>query len=338
MNYFKLQKRIAILCLILLIITPFTSAYAASVEECGEALASYAQSFAQETTAESSTVKTHYYVASFDEREYAYKDQQCPTCTHNTFGSSVTDLGMDCVGWVSYAVHHCYGIGGSEFTYFATPQNNACNEAYQNVSYSGESSAKIGDILISSHHVMIYVGNGKIVDCANASGQHPGVALRNVPSDVGLIARLKDSAASSITQLVTSYNGVAVSANGSSGEAIDYSNFFFNGIPDGKYSLASRKSIFQIIVDALSALLDFFVGLLTYLIRGVIISFISVFDRLINNTIGSMNGEVKTLKEAGIDANDADDPTSINRHVTIEGLVFGDEDMDVFDVNIFRVD
>ena len=60
MNYFKLQKRIAILCLILLIITPFTSAYAASIEECGEALASYAQSFAQATTADSSTVKTHY--------------------------------------------------------------------------------------------------------------------------------------------------------------------------------------------------------------------------------------------------------------------------------------
>lgn len=334
MNYFKLQKRIAILCLILLIITPFTSAYAASIEECGEALASYAQSFAQATTADSSSIKTHYYVDSFDEREYAYKDQQCPSCPHNTFGSNVTDLGMDCVGWVSYAVHHCYGIGNAEFTYFATPQNLACNEAYENVNYSGESSAKIGDILISSHHVMIYVGNGKIVDCANASGQHPGVALRNVPGDVIKIARLKDSAASSITQLVTSYNGVAVNAGGGSESSINYSNFFFNGIPDGKYSVSSRKNIFEIIVDAIKELVGFLIGLIGYMFRGLIIGIISIFDRLLNNTVSSINNSPKTLQESGITATSADDPYSMNRSVTIEGLVFNT--MDLFDIDFFK--
>ncbi len=216
------------------------------------------------------------------------------------------------------------------------------------------SSCKPGDIICDpSSHVEIFISqelgtggahtnnlHGDVNGYSNSDGQVNCRAVDNgyksiSPSNGG-IYRIKETAASQITDLNTEFSmGTASSLNG---EAIDYSNFFFNGIPDGKYSLASRKSIFQIIVDALSALLDFFVGLLTYLIRGVIISFISVFDRLINNTIGSMNGEVKTLKEAGIDANDADDPTSINRHVTIEGLVFGDEDMDVFDVNIFRVD
>ncbi len=123
-----------------------------------------------------------------------------------------------------------------------------------------------------------------------------------------------------------------------SGKEVDYSNFFFNGIPDGKYSLANRKSVFEIVVDSIGALVDYLVGLLTYLLRGVIISFISVFDRLINNTIGSMNGDANDLKEAGINATEADDPISINRHVTIEGLIFGDESMDLFDINVFKVD
>ena len=125
-------------------------------------------------------------------------------------------------------------------------------------------------------------------------------------------------------------------SNLENGQSIDYSNFFFNGIPDGKYSLASRKNIFELIVDALSELVNFLVGLITYLLRGVIVSVISVFDRLLNNAVDSMGGESKSLQESGVSATSADDPTSINRKVTIEGLIFGDENMDIFDINIFK--
>ena len=148
--------------------------------------------------------------------------------------------------------------------------------------------------------------------------------------------RVSDKGAAELDSLNTEFSSGKVKAGAAS--SINYSNFYFNGIPDGKYSLSTRKSILDIIIDTISSLLDYFVGLLTYILRGVIISFISVFDRILNNTMDAMNGKERNLKQSGISANDADDPTSINRSVTIEGLVFGDEDMDIFDINIFRVD
>lgn len=337
----KLQRRFGIVCLILMIITPFTTSYAASVKECGQALADYALSFAEATTAENSTVQTHYAVSDWasdtSERAYAYKDQEGPNCKHKVAGSDVTDLGMDCVGWISYAVHHCYGIGGDSLTFFVTPQSGAY-APFTDFKYSTD-NVQVGDILISSHHVMIYVGNGKIVDSLGSretEGRHPGVAVRNVPSDVTKIARITETGAAGISSFVTTYNGTGVRASGGiiNGKDNNYSNFYFYGIPDGKYSLATGKNIFEIIVDLMKNLLNFFTGLLTYLFRGVMISFISIFDRLINNTFDSVNGTPKTLQDSGVTATSADDPT--NRSVTIEGLIFNE--IDLFDINIFQVE
>lgn len=128
--------------------------------------------------------------------------------------------------------------------------------------------------------------------------------------------------------------GTAVSA--ATGKPIDYSNFFFNGIPDGKYSLASRKNIFEIMVESLKDLINFFTGLISYLFRGFIIGVISIFDRLLNNTVASINDSPRSLEESGVTATSADDPYSMNRSVTIEGLVFNN--IDLFDVNIFKID
>ena len=117
---------------------------------------------------------------------------------------------------------------------------------------------------------------------------------------------------------------------------VDYSKFFFNGIPDGKYSLASRKSIFEIIINALKELANFLAGLISYLFRGFIIGIISIFDRLINNTVQSLNDAPKSLQETGISATNADDPASMYRSITIEGLIFNS--IDLFDINIFKID
>ena len=92
------------------------------------------------------------------------------------------------------------------------------------------------------------------------------------------------------------------------------------------------------LIDALSALFNYLIGLLTYILRGVIISFISIFDRLINNTFSSLedSGNSKSLQESGVSATSADDPASMNRSITIEDLIFNKTD--IFDINIFRVD
>lgn len=205
-----------------------------------------------------------------------------------------------------------------------------------------------GDIICTGgHHVEIFIskekGTGGAHDNytgnANAYSNKPGqvnCAGNGVisPSD-GHIYRLKQEVVDGITDLNKDFS---VKGGSSYGKAVNYSNFFFNGIPDGSYSLATRKSIFETLIDALSSLYNYLVGLLTYILRGVIISFISIFDRLINNTFSSLenSGTSKSLQDSGVSATSADDPASINRSITIEDLIFNKTD--IFDINIFRVD
>ena len=166
MKFNKLQKRFAIVCLISMLIIPSTQSFAESfsVEQCQEALVNYSKDFAQKKGSD-----THYYVADYSdnynsERAKAYlRDEGCGVGEHQG------ELGMDCVGWVSYAIHHCYGIGSNDyFDYFATPQNGCCSPYFE--LRTDLDNKKPGDVLISEHHVMIYVGNNQIVDCANGSG------------------------------------------------------------------------------------------------------------------------------------------------------------------------
>ena len=63
---------------------------------------------------------------------------------------------FDCVGWVSFAVHNCSGLGASTFTYFKYPGGSGQN-GYQDISSLND--LKPGDILSSSGHVMMYVGD-----------------------------------------------------------------------------------------------------------------------------------------------------------------------------------
>ena len=90
------------------------------------------------------------------------------------------------------------------------------------------------------------------------------------------------------------------------------------------------------LINSIKELVNFFTGLITYLFRGLIIGIISIFDRLINNTVQSVSDAPKSIEETGVTATSADDPYSMDRAVTIEGLVFND--IDLFDINIFKVD
>ena len=202
-----------------------------------------------------------------------------------------------------------------------------------------ESQLRPGDIMCGAGHTEMYVGNGehlnsgadshggtrpvaKIVARYNPFGTHSDPTL-----DFLYAIRLKGSIAVDPSGIITSTGALV---------ATSYADFFFNGIPDGKYSLASRKNIFEILVDALKELVGFLSGLIGYLIRGFFVGIISIFDRLINNTVQSLNDAPKSLQETGVSATSADDPYSMYRSITIEGLIFNT--IDLFDINIFKVD
>jgi len=218
------------------------------------------------------------------------------------------------------------------------------------------SNLQTGDLCVWSEgagnpnggHTMIFVSsdkgfaeNGKgYARGGGASASQSYVNQRKTVAKGFHVFRVSDSGAAKVTNLITDYSTEFQAGSGlGSGTGIttvdvNYSEFYFNGIPDGRYSLAERQNIFQIIVGAIKDLLNFLVGLLTYLFRGLIISIISVFDRLLNNTIQSMNDAPVGLEESGTTATSADDPISMNRSVSIEQIVFND--IDLFDIDIFK--
>ncbi len=201
MKYFKYQRRVAIISLILLIITPFTTAYAASVEECEQALVDFSLSFVEATKNPSSKVRSHYSYNGYtsgesnprNERAMAYLyEKQGEYCTYQpnssgdmdygTINNGINSMGMDCVGWVCFALHHCLGIGSNDqFTTFVCPGNQV-GGYHDLLPYNGESSAIPGDILFMSGHVMIYVGDGKVVDCITS--EDAAVDIRTIASSV----------------------------------------------------------------------------------------------------------------------------------------------------------
>ena len=202
-----------------------------------------------------------------------------------------------------------------------------------------EAELQVGDLLSwntgDKGHGFIYVGGDK--GFANDGYYYTNAQdyINRKKNSNLVIYRLNAAGAAAVTNLNTSFSIASVNqAGGLNNKQVDYSDFFFNGIPDGKYSLATN-SLWDIIVEALKGMLDYFVGYLTYIIRLIIVGVTSLFDKLLNNAVQSLNNAApKTLIESGVTATTVQDDESEDRAVTIESLVF--DQLELLDVNIFE--
>ena len=120
----------------------------------------------------------------------------------------------------------------------------------------------------------------------------------------------------------TLYNKTAV-------RSINYSNFFFNGVPDGKYSLATR-SFWQVIIDTIAQILDFLINLIFYIIRAVIVGYTSIMENLLNWIINDTNVEDKSLDISSTEASTSDSEDK----VTVDRILFNK--LELFDINVFK--
>lgn len=209
--------------------------------------------------------------------------------------------GLDCVGWVSMAIHYSTGLGSNnQFNYFVTPQNGAC--------YSGDgivfeqvggkdTHMMPGDIIKSYdgnnwQHVMIYVGNGRIVHCARGLQNQLFTDSRYYYSP-WTVYRINDAGVAAINdaELTTIYNG----QGGITGEYNDDyetdSGFKYNGLATGTYS----KYKAEWLVNSLKDILDWFVGISTYLTRMVCIGWTEVIEQSINNIAELTTGQKASL-------------------------------------------
>lgn len=106
-----------------------------------------------------------------------FKEKHGSQCIYNVSGrdytytlpvsdsDTSTNYVFDCVGFVSFALHHALGIGRDDFTIFASPDIYSPDNvgAGLDVVYKPSSGWEPGDVLIMGHHVAIYVGDGKSI-------------------------------------------------------------------------------------------------------------------------------------------------------------------------------
>ena len=182
-----------------------------------------------------------------------------------------------------------------------------------------------GDVVICPSHTEMYIGNNENANFGN--DPHSG-KIANGP-------RLGTSftKAFRLTGVEVDPSGKVTGAGVSSGTSVNYSKFFFNGIPDGTYSVASRKNIFETIIDALANILNYLIGILTYIFRLAAIGWIALADRLLNNTVNSITNP-NIPAEGTIAPAEVINLEKDERHVTIETLLYNQ--LDLFNVNIFE--
>ena len=218
----KIKKKFIVVSLILFVSLCFLAhkdVQAVSVEEAGQYIAEFAINFF-----DSYASKTKYGVNG---RATAY--QGSPS-------NSSRQYIMDCVGWLSFAVHQSTGLGNSSFTEFAVPFHEGSTgvpnnypgffNGFQEVYGEGGSSNKIplnelkqqlkpGDLLMCigpRKHVLLYVGDNTLI---HSTGHGPGSeyggdsgyglvkeSLDHFYQQYGIeaIGRLTESAAASINQ------------------------------------------------------------------------------------------------------------------------------------------
>lgn len=160
------------------------------------------------------------------------------------------------------------------------------------------------------------------VDCAAENRGFISYSPKN-----GTFYRLTESAASKVETLDTTF-----SMAGTRSGNINYSNFFFNGVPDGKYSLATR-SFWQVIIDTIAQILDFLINLIFYIIRAVIVGYTSIMENLLNwiiNVAADTNVEDKSLDISSTEASTSDSEDK----VTVDRILFNK--LELFDINVFK--
>lgn len=346
----KLKKIIVILCILSLFNNP--AAYAAVTREQYQgAVVGFSKDFY-----ETNGSQTRYWCTKQDPDGWE-------TGRINAYQNKMTDgyWKFDCVGWVSFVLHHATGIGEDYFTFFATPTccSTDANTAYGYEEHYGKPNIddlEPGDILQSYNsstgngHVMIYVGDidnsgkGSIIHCDGWGG--PG-GPTNSSAGWGVrcqyledssyydmldgFVRMTDSGLQNIDESELTDKSITVSNASASttglGSTQNMSDFYYNGIPDGKYSVT--KSWFERLIDSLAGIFDFLIGLITMAVRMVFVGWTAIIENLVTFTVKTATGgdKIESISVTSTDIESGD-------NITIEKIVFNQ--ISVFDVNFFN--
>lgn len=183
---------------------------------------------------------------------------------------------------------------------------------------------KPGDILFNNGHVAIYVGNNQTIGSSRSSrGNTKGPFYeRTMPG----IVRIKPDAASKITNLT--YDSNLLTGGGFSSFA--ESEFYYNGIPDGKYSVTAGLT--EWVIPTLAEILDYILGIITLAQRMVIVGYAAIIENVISMSLLNVDNDENNNSAL------EQDPTTMDTEskVTIESIIFNN--VDFLDINFFDLE
>lgn len=194
-----------------------------------------------------------------------------------------------------------------------------------------------GDVLISNGHVLICIGSGQAID----SNTYKWVSSYQGPFKTSSIssysiARIKDTTANQIDESTLVYDadllpaGSLSSIFGNKNE----SEFYYNGIPNGQYSVTSGN-VLDWIINTLKEIFSFIINIVTYIVRMVFVGWTFIVENMLTDLIQKVSGEEDILE---MDATDygKDGNKYTDDNVTLEKIIF--DNVKIFNVNFFNLE
>lgn len=299
-----------------------TVSYGYTQEEVGETIASYASGIANN-------------YADVIEYSMSYLRTNNPIWSSSRSWDDGETSYFDCSSFASGCYYEVTGLLSSAP---ATSSLAGISDGgdYEKSTVSSTSDLMTGDLVFWNGsgdlgHALIYVGNNKFCEVGGSSGN---IGYRTADSYISYCQtkgrtlyyiRVSEEFAESLTDLDVDTSGTVTVKS----EDYEEGDFYFNGIPDGKYSIASGLNL-KIVVNTLASIADYIIGILTYIVRVVIVGWTSIIDRLFSWTVNSMFGVSEDLGITGTEVDDQDSSTRI----TIESIFYGEYDL--LDINIFE--
>ena len=281
-----MKKTISIILLVLIVFSMFVpgkvkaenASTGHSIEEVGAQIANWSIEFYNKHKNQC------WYSLDFSDREQAYNAQINDTSAYL----------FDCVGWVSFAVHHATGLGDRTFTYFAQPQNPYVLGGFTkiNVSITNEQEGKKqglipGDILIKStasggKHVGIYVGNNQVIHSTGNPLSSNTVAefassSNSSGSVIDYIARVSETLAKSANFEFIADGAILPSTPFASG-------FEFEGMPTN-VSYGGSSTVVEWLFDKIWQFFSFLVGMIINLLKYAILGYISLTEKIVSDVL-----------------------------------------------------
>lgn len=258
-----------------------------------------------------------------------YNEHKDQVYYDNTFGTpreiaynapidDTTKYYVDCVGWVSFAVHHATGLGGNTYKSFVIPQVEWTINKYgifdiylQNVSIYNEADCqalgvKPGDILVKStdrggEHVGIYVGDNVVIHSAGhplsaSSVEYFASSQSSTGYVVDYVCRISESAAKNANFSFVADGVVLPSDGGGVGTVTGGSNNFeFNGLPNNVSYSSSQDNLW--LFDLISQFFGFFAGMMINLLKYSIIGYIEMAEAIANIFLQSTTESLSQVKD-----------------------------------------